>query len=112
MNMNIVQAESVPESIVTEPANQISQLTYELTYSSSSTAADISPEQTEFTLYQASQPEENEVQTTVRVKGAKLVVPSFLLALETEKQSKNGILIMTKILETVERLGYDKCLGN
>ena len=63
-------------------------------------------------MYQPSQPEENGVQPTVRVKGAKLVVPSFLLALETEKQSKNGILIMTKILETVERLGYDKCLGN
>ena len=110
--MNTVQAGSVPKSIVIEPVSQISQLTNKLTDSSSSTAIDISPEPTGFTLYQPSQPEENVIQPTVRIQGAKLVVPSFLLALETEKQSKNGIMIMIKILETVERLGYDKCLGN
>ena len=71
----------------------------------------------EVTLYQQSQlqfqPEEISTSgSTMKVRSAKLIVPASLVTMERNKQSPNGLVIITKVLETANRLGYDNCLVN
>ena len=50
--------------------------------------------------------------STATVKKGKLVVPSTLIHDDPAKQSKNGLDVMVTVIETIDRLGYDNCLGH
>ena len=110
--MNTTNNTSVPDSVDLSFIVEVRQLSSSWDQASN-TVADISPDQHHgITLYQQTQDDKEANSTVVRVKGAKLVVPAALLSLDSTKQSPNGIAIMKRILETVERLGYDSCLAN
>ena len=110
--MNTTNNTSVPESVDLSPIVEESQLSSPWDQASN-TVADISPDQHPcITLYQQTQEDNKASNIVVRVKGAKLVVPAALVSLDSTKQSPNGIAIMKRILETIERLGYDSCLAN
>ena len=67
----------------------------------------------EYTLYQPSQTELCvQVDNTLAVKEGKLVVPAILIHDDPSKQTKNGLEVMHKVVETIDRLGYDNCLGH
>ena len=71
-------------SVDLTPHVKVSQISFEYDFAST-TAADISPEHCEITLYQQSQPEEEATDIVVKVKGAKIVVPPTLVNLDRNK---------------------------
>ena len=67
----------------------------------------------EYALYQPSQTEQCvQADSTATVKKGKLVVPSTLIHDDPAKQSKNGLDVMVTVIDTIDRLGYDNCLGH
>ena len=53
-----------------------------------------------------------QVDSTSTVKEGKLVVPSFLIHDDPAKQTKNGLEVLKTVVQTIDRLGYDNCLGH
>ena len=50
--------------------------------------------------------------SAAKIKSGKLVVLASLIKVDSNKQSPNGLIIMTKVLETADCLGYGNCLAN
>ena len=97
----------IPNTININDTIEPSQITtVHDSFSSSCPSLEESSPPEEFTLYQPSQHEQS-----VKIKGAKIVVPTTLLHFDSKKQNESGLIIMRRVLETVDRLGYDQCLG-
>ena len=102
-NNAICAALQEPPQVSSEESSPLS--TAKLTYDTS--------EIKEYTLYKPSQTEQCEQSnSTAIVKKGKLVVPSTLIHDDPAKQSKNGLDAMVTVIETIDRLGYDNCLGH
>ena len=92
----------IPNTIHINDTNEPSQITtVDASFSSSCPSLKESSPPEEFTLYQHSQPEQS-----VKIKGAKIVVPTTLLHFDSSRQTESNVTIMTRVLETLDRLGY------